>query len=121
MTEEKELIEIKDSWPLWLTVIITGLNFIGIFIFLFVLYEIRSVVLESPVITGRIYNYVGLVGYASALGILTLVAGSSIILLLNPWINFKKLMEGDGLSKLSGAIIFSFTLLSLALIVLAAN
>jgi hypothetical protein len=119
--DERYLVKIKEGWPKWLVVLATVLNFIGIIIFLAVLFGIREIVLANPIIEGRIYNYVGLVGYASALGILTLVAGSSIILLLNPWINFKKLMEGDGLSKLSGAIIFSFTLLALAIIVLAAN
>lgn len=118
---QKELVEVKEGWPLWLTSLITILNFIGIFIFLFVLYQIREIVLQSPVIEARIESYLGIVGYSSALGILTLLAGSSLIILLNPWINFKKLMDGDGISKIAGAIIFSSIVVSLALIVLAAN
>lgn len=118
---QKELIEVKDSWPLWLTILATSLNFVGILLFLVVLYQIRSLVLSSPVIEARIDSYLGIVGYSSALGILTLLAGSSLIILLNPWINFKKLMDGDGVSKIAGAIIFASIVVSLSIIVLAAN
>jgi hypothetical protein len=118
---QKELFEVKEGWPLWLTILVTSLNFVGVLIFLIVLYNIRNIVLSSPVIEARIESYLGIVGYSSALGILTLLAGSSLIILLNPWINFKKLMDGDGVSKIAGAIIFSSIVISLALIVLAAN
>ena len=119
--EKEALIEIKSTWPLWLTILATGLNFIGVLLFLLVLYYIRDLVVSNPVIEGRIDSYLAIVGYSSALGILTLIAGSSLVILLNPWINFKKLMDGDGSSKISGAIIFASIVLSLALIVMAAN
>jgi len=118
---EKELISPNENWPRWLYVLATIFNFIGILIFIVVLLSIRSEVISNEVISSRITSYLGLVGYASALGILTLVAGSSIIILLNPWINFRNLMNGDGFSKLSGAIIFSSIVLSLSLVILAAN
>ena len=69
MSDKREIIEIKDNWPLWLTVLTTGLNFIGVFIFLVVLYCIRDMVLSNPVIESRIESYLGIVGYSSALGI----------------------------------------------------
>lgn len=119
--EKKELIQINPSWPLWLTILATVLNFIGIFLFLIVLWTIRDIVLTNPQISQRIDSYVGLVGYSSALGIITLLGGSSILILFNPWINFKELMSGDGLSKVSGAIIFASIVLSISLVIMAAN
>lgn len=119
--EKKELIEINPTWPVWMTVIVTLFNFIGVFLFLLVLWFIRDLVLNNPQISQRIDSYIGIVGYSSALGILTLLGGSSLILLFNPWINFKRLMLGDGLSKLSGSIIFASILLSISFIIMAAN
>jgi hypothetical protein len=121
MSDKRELIEVKDSWPLWLTILTTALNFIGIIIFLTVFYNIRELVISNPIIASRINSYIGIVGYASILGIITLLGGSSLIILLNPWIQFKNLMSGDGLSKLAGAIIFASIIYSLATIVVAAN
>ena len=119
--EKKSMIDIKNTWPLWLTVLATGLNFIGVLLFLSVMYYIRDLVISNPVIEGRIDSYLAIVGYSSALGILTLIAGSSLVILLNPWINFKKLMDGDGSSKIPGAIIFASVVLSLTFIVMAPN
>lgn len=119
--EKKEIVKIDPTWPKWLIVLGTMLNFVGIILFLVVFYQIRSNALSDTVISARIDNYLALVGYSSALGILTLVAGSAIILLLNPWVNFKQLMDGDGQSRLSGSIIFASIVISLALIIMAAN
>lgn len=119
--ETKEIIKINSNWPKWLVILGTLLNFIGIFLFLFVFYQIREIVISDYVISARVDNYLALVGYSSALGILTLVAGSATILLLNPWVNFKDLMSGDSQSKIAGSIIFASVVLSLAMIIMAAN
>jgi hypothetical protein len=61
--------------------------------------------------------YLGIASPALVLGILSMIAGIILIDKCTPFFDFHELFRGDGLSKLSGAIILFGILIALGMII----
>ena len=82
------------------------LNASGILIWLILSIVVLERTLTIEPITSNVLAYLGLTVPATIYGITVLVAGLIIIDLVTPWFDFSELFQGDGLSKLSGALVF---------------
>lgn len=108
---------VSDKWK----PVITVLNFIGVIFWATLTYVVIVKSQDIMSVASNQVAYLGLIVPAVAYGILSLVAGTALVNILNPWFNFIDLMKGDGYSKLSGAIIWFGTMISIALIIKGAR
>jgi len=116
--EVKKVIISPDLVPdKWKPLVII-LNFIGLITWAIVTYLIMANSRSVISIASNQNAYLGIIVPTVTYGILSLVAGTALINILNPWFNFIELMKGDSTSKLAGAIIWFGTMLSIALIIM---
>lgn len=106
--------QVSDKWKPYATI----LNFSGVTIWAIVTIYLISFTRSVYAVGANQTAYLGLIVPTVTYGILSLVAGTALVNLLNPWFNFVELMKGDGMSKLAGAIIWAGTMLSIAFIIM---
>jgi hypothetical protein len=118
MEPEKKVIIIPDSVnPAWKPFIML-LNFIGVIAWVVITYLLIMETRSAMAVEANSTAYLGMIVPTVTYGILSLVAGTALINILNPWFNFIDLMKGSDMSKLSGAIIWVGTMISVALIIM---
>ena len=105
---------VPDKWKPYTVV----LNFSGVLLWSLVTVYLITFTRSVYAVSANQTAYLGLIVPTVAYGILSLVAGTALVNLLNPWFNFVELMKGDGNSKLAGAIIWAGTMLSIAFIIM---
>lgn len=105
---------VSDKWKPY----VVFLNFSGVLLWALVTFYLISFTRSVYAVGANQTAYMGLIVPTVAYGILSLVAGTALVNMLNPWFNFVELMKGDGTSKLAGAIIWAGTMLSIAFIIM---
>lgn len=114
---QRVIIPVEDVPDKWKPYIIL-LNFSGVLLWSLVTVYLIAFTRSVYAVSANQTAYLGLIVPTVAYGILSLVAGTALVNLLNPWFNFVELMKGDGNSKLAGAIIWVGTMLSIAFIIM---
>ena len=118
--EDKQVDESLENHP-WLLKYAPILNFTGLGMWLIATLVLLYVTATQEYILYNQLRYLGNVVVSVSYGILTMIAGVIAVNLFTPWFSFVELFKGDGMSKLSGAIIFASIVIGIAMIFYAAN
>lgn len=113
----RAIIDIKEDWPLWQRVVASIINASGVFFWLLVTVVLIYTFNLNPELVGFRNSLLNIIAPAVAYGILSLVAGLSLISWLNPWLSPSRLMKEDNITRLACCIYWAGCVIALAIVI----
>jgi hypothetical protein len=118
---KRAIIDIKDDWPWWQRFVASFINSIPVFLWCGITYLLIMMFGSNVELVGFRNAYLNVIVPAAAYGILTLVAGLTLVSWLFPYFNYRRLMrEGSDVEKATCMVFWGAIALALSIIIAGA-
>ena len=117
----RAIIDIKEEWVWYQRWAAAFINSIPVFLWVIVTYFLITLFNANSELIGFRNAYLNIIVPAAAYGVMTLVAGLSLISWLFPYFNYRRIMrEGSSIEKASCMLFWGLVALAISIIVAGA-